>query len=122
MKLRKKTAILSVAALLAACHHPAVTETSEPVVDWPPGGGAKSGMLRQPVAEPRESVEAAPIKPSVVERTTVILEENICYRDFAALFGTTPETLNELNGLNLDPDTVLAKGSELYVPRQQALL
>ena len=31
---------------------------------------------------------------------------------------TTASRLDELNGLELDPSTVLAQGSELYIPAQ----
>jgi ribosomal protein L7/L12 len=36
----------------------------------------------------------------------------------AAAHGTSTAKLNALNGLNLNSSTVLAKGSELYVPAQ----
>jgi len=38
------------------------------------------------------------------------------YGDFASQNGTDTERLNALNGLDLINTTVLAKGSELYVP------
>ena len=40
------------------------------------------------------------------------------YGDFAATHGTDTSRLNDLNGLDLTQTTVLAKGSELYVPAQ----
>jgi hypothetical protein len=40
------------------------------------------------------------------------------YGDFAAKHGTDADRLNALNGLDLTNATVLAKGSELYVPAQ----
>ena len=40
------------------------------------------------------------------------------YGEFAAKHGTDIERLNSLNGLDLNTTTVLAKGSELYVPAQ----
>ena len=40
------------------------------------------------------------------------------YGEFAAKHGTDAERLNALNGLDLTTATVLAKGSELYVPAQ----
>jgi hypothetical protein len=40
------------------------------------------------------------------------------YGEFAAKHGTQIERLNELNGLDLNQNTVLAKGSELYVSAQ----
>ena len=40
------------------------------------------------------------------------------YGEFASKHGTDVERLNALNGLDLTTATVLAKGSELYVPAQ----
>ena len=40
------------------------------------------------------------------------------YGEFASKHGTDTERLNALNGLDLTHATVLAKGSELYVPAQ----
>ena len=42
-----------------------------------------------------------------------------CFSDrLAATHGTDTSRLNDLNGLDLTQATVLAKGSELYVPAQ----
>jgi len=49
---------------------------------------------------------------------TIMVDGEMSYGAFAAKHGTTPERLNQLNGLDLDARTVLAKGSELYVPAQ----
>lgn len=60
----------------------------------------------------------APIeKPRASERP-IRIEKEITYGQFAAKHGTTPRRLDELNGLELDPSTVLAQGSELYIPAQ----
>ena len=40
------------------------------------------------------------------------------YGQFATQHGTDAERLNALNGLDLTTATILAKGSELYVPAQ----
>jgi hypothetical protein len=40
------------------------------------------------------------------------------FGEFAAQHGTDIDRLNELNGLDLSSATVLAQGSELYVPGQ----
>ena len=47
---------------------------------------------------------------------TVAIEETTPLTSFAAAHGTSIARLNALNGLNLNSSTVLAKGSELYVP------
>lgn len=49
---------------------------------------------------------------------SIIIQNETTYGDFAGKHGTTTERLNELNGLSLGRSTVLAKGSELYVPAQ----
>ena len=48
----------------------------------------------------------------------VTIEGEMTYGEFATKHGTNPERLNALNGLDLTNATVLAKGSELYVPAQ----
>jgi LysM repeat protein len=50
---------------------------------------------------------------------SVTIDKEISYGEFAAKYGTDIERLNELNGLTLSSATVLAKGSELYVPVSQ---
>jgi hypothetical protein len=47
-----------------------------------------------------------------------MVEAEMTYAEFAAKHGTDIARLNELNGLDLVSSTVLAKGSELYVPGQ----
>lgn len=60
----------------------------------------------------------APVgKPRASDRP-VRIEKEITYGEFAAKHGTTTRRLDELNGLELDPSTVLAQGSELYIPAQ----
>jgi LysM repeat protein len=49
---------------------------------------------------------------------TVTIDAEITYGDFASKYGTDIERLNALNGLDLINTTVLAKGSELYIPAQ----
>ncbi len=49
---------------------------------------------------------------------SVKIEGPITYGEFAAKHGTNTERLNDLNGLDLTHATLLAKGSELYIPAQ----
>lgn len=56
-------------------------------------------------------------KPRAHDRP-VRIEKEITYGQFAAANDTTTRRLDELNGLELDPSTVLAQGSELYIPAQ----
>ena len=59
-----------------------------------------------------------PKKPAGNKVRTLTVEEETTFEQFAAKHGTTTDRLNELNGLDLAAETVLAKGSELYVPGQ----
>ena len=56
--------------------------------------------------------------PSDGQIRTVMVDAEMTYAEFAAKHGTDIARLNELNGLDLASSTVLAKGSELYVPGQ----
>jgi LysM repeat protein len=49
---------------------------------------------------------------------SVFVTEETSFGAFAKVHDTTTEKLNALNGLDLNPATVLAKGSELYIPAQ----
>jgi LysM repeat protein len=49
---------------------------------------------------------------------SVLVTEEIDFGTFAAAHGTTTEKLNALNGHRLKSSTVLAEGSEFYVPAQ----
>ena len=57
-----------------------------------------------PVTQPRASDK--PVK----------ITKEISYSDFAQAHNTTTTRLDEINGLRLDPTTILAQGSELYIP------
>ena len=48
----------------------------------------------------------------------VTIKGEMTYGEFAASHGTDTGRLNDLNGLDLTNATVLAKGSELYIPAQ----
>jgi hypothetical protein len=62
----------------------------------------------------KETASAAPEK----KFRPVTIDGEMTYGEFAAKHGTDAERLNALNGLDLTTATVLAKGSELYVPAQ----
>ncbi len=47
-----------------------------------------------------------------------MIEGEMTYGEFATKHGTDAARLNALNGLDLTTATILAKGSELYVPAQ----
>lgn len=60
----------------------------------------------------------APIEKPRASDKPVRIDKEITYGDFALKHGTNTKRLDELNGLELDPRTVLATGSELYIPAQ----
>lgn len=49
---------------------------------------------------------------------SITIENEMTFGEFAKQYGTDADRLNSLNGLDLTTATVLAKGSELYVPGQ----
>ena len=65
------------------------------------------------------SAEPAP-SPSTAEPKIqpVMINGEMTYGEFASQHGTDIDRLNDLNGLDLTSATVLARGSELYVPAQ----
>ena len=68
-----------------------------------------------PAAPSSPAPGTAPAKTAV---HSVTIDGEMTYGEFAAKHGTQIERLNELNGLDLNQNTVLAKGSELYVSAQ----
>jgi LysM repeat protein len=85
---------------------PAVAKAPAPSLAAPPA----TPILNKPAPAPVE-------KPRALDRPLRI-DKEITYGEFASKHGTTTRRLDELNGLELDPSTVLAQGSELYIPAQ----
>ena len=48
---------------------------------------------------------------------TITVHQQMTYGQFASKYGASTTQLNALNGLSLNKSTMLAKGSELYVPK-----
>ncbi len=101
------------------------TPAPAPVPAPPAAETAVAPVASLPAPEPQQgagpSPEAAaevPAKAPGNDRKVrpIVIEEEMTYGDFATKHGTDAERLNALNGLDLTPSTVLAKGSELYVP------
>jgi LysM repeat protein len=82
-----------------------------PAVEKDPAAGATGESTDLPAEESAPSEAEAKI-------ITVMVKEEVTYGEFAAKHGTDIARLNDLNGLDLTSATVLAKGSELYVPSQ----
>lgn len=87
-----------------------------------------SNPAPQPAAQAKAERPAEPAAKATAAATTgggakpvirsIIIQDETNYGAFASSHGTTADRLNELNGLSLSTSTVLAKGSELYIPAQ----
>lgn len=96
----------------AASAPPAPTPPSvPPPTSPPPAENAEAAVAQDPPQE-EDAVK------SEGQPRTVMVDAEMTYGEFAAKYGTDIARLNELNGLDLAESTVLAKGSELYVPGQ----
>ncbi len=102
--------IASKAPALEKPHTPAPTapEAKTAAAPAPPVVAKSEPAAPQPAPSPSPEKKVHPIT----------IEGEMTYEEFAAKHGTNPERLNALNGLDLSNATVLAKGSELYVPAQ----
>ena len=74
-------------------------------------------MAETAAKNPSQEQTPSPTNPEKKIRS-VTIEGEMTYGEFAATHGTDTARLNDLNGLDLTHATVLAKGSELYVPAQ----
>lgn len=68
--------------------------------------------------KPDETSAAPAPQPPEEKVRTVMVDAEMTFGEFANQHGSDIKRLNELNGLDLTGTTVLAKGSELYVPAQ----
>lgn len=88
----------------------------------PPAASPASAVKETPPASESAATEPTATEPAPAESEgkirTVMVDAEMTYGEFAAKHGTDIARLNDLNGLDLTGATVLAKGSELYVPAQ----
>lgn len=112
-------------------------QIKDPVRKPAPARPAPAAEKSQPVAlkQSEEKPKAAPPKvtskketpvppsPSILDdpepapvASTVILDEEVTFEEFAKNHGTSTEILNKLNGWSLPKATLLARGSEIHVP------
>lgn len=104
----KTAAVSTKAADFKPVSKPAEAAPSKPA----PMAEAKTESSSAPAAPASQAVSDAPrIRSIAIDKETE-------FAAFAAAHGTSTAKLNALNGLNLNSGTVLAKGSELYVPAQ----
>ena len=117
----------SAAAAKSTAPKPA-TETAS--VSKPSASAAKPAAEPARKSSPKSDTAASPAAPAgnvpapaapaqlKTAVHSVTIDGEMTYGEFAAKHGTKIEQLNSLNGLDLNPNTVLAKGSELYVAAQ----
>lgn len=97
-------------AALATPSSVAVSEPKKlPTAAPAPPVNSATAPISTPAAAPAAS---KPYRP-------VTIDGEMTYGEFATKHGTDAARLNALNGLDLNNTTVLAKGSELYVPSAQ---
>ncbi|MBT8037491.1 MAG: LysM peptidoglycan-binding domain-containing protein [Verrucomicrobiae bacterium] len=99
-----------------------------------PNGVAKkvadSAKQRMPAARSKKVVRSAPVNRAPASHSNISTEKSLdsairtitvykqmTYGQFASKHGVSTTQLNALNGLSLSKNTMLAKGSELYVPQ-----
>ena len=90
-------------------------ESAQPTLSEPGVGADIAGISGKHADGPVDSVKTQPAEEKI---RTIVVDAEITFGAFAAKYGSDIERLNELNGLDLAGATVLAKGSELYVPLQ----
>jgi LysM repeat protein len=125
------TSLISAPAAQAKAPAPVIEETpppaSVPVAPAAESTEVKPTPAAPPVvhsAPPETETTPVPATAAATATTTdkkfrpITIDGEMTYGEFAAKHGTDAERLNALNGLDLTTATVLAKGSELYVPAQ----
>lgn len=91
--------------------------------DSKPASQPEQAAPSKPTASVAEITAEAPAQASqptsdAPRIRSISIDKETDFAAFAAAHGTSTVKLNALNGLNLNSSTVLAKGSELYVPAQ----
>lgn len=74
---------------------------------------AQKNSMKAPVSSKSSSTKTPTSKREI---RTITVYQKMTYGAFASKHGASTSELNSLNGLNLSKSTMLAKGSELYVP------
>ena len=100
---------------------PAETAASVPAPKSTPVANQAATPAPAAAPSPAEVPDSpAPVSQELAKGAvkSVIIDGEMTYGEFAAKHGTQIDRLNELNGLDLLQNTVLAKGSELYVNAQ----
>lgn len=114
VRLRGGAAAGSVARTTSA---PASKPAPTPVANQAPPAQSSPPQASSPAKAPDSPAPVSP-QPAKNSVRSVVIDSEMTYGEFAAKHGTQIERLNELNGLDLQQNTVLAKGSEFYVTVQ----
>lgn len=96
---------------------PEKSEAPKPKAEVQPAPEAPPAVEKAPAPTPSATTNP-PTGDAKTTVRSVIIQDETTYGEFALAHGTSSEKLNELNGLSLSNGTVLAKGSELYIPAQ----
>ena len=83
-----------------------IPESPRPPVSVTPVPGPDDAL--SPATAPQAS-------PTIDYSKPIKITEKMTFEEFARKHNTTTDRINELNNLNLDPSSSLAKGSEFYV-------
>lgn len=110
----------------------ATTQSSSAVAKKAPVVAKKSTPASKPApvvkkeAPKKEVAKATPQQTQQVQHSpkqtkvrTVSVTRQMTFGEFASAYGATVEQINVMNGLKLTKGTVLAQGSELYIPGNQ---
>lgn len=92
------------------------TEAPAPKASAPAETTSAASPTTSPIAGTAKETPAPTAEKKI---RPVTIDGEMTYGEFATKHGTDADRLNALNGLDLTTATVLAKGSELYVPVQQ---
>jgi LysM repeat protein len=117
-----KSTTTTISAPATPSKAPAETSAAPTAKDSEPKATALA-QSAPPETKAAKAPSPAPVVEELPAETThekkfrsITIDDQTTYGEFATKYGTDAERLNALNGLDLTTATVLAKGSELYVP------
>jgi len=92
------------------------TTPPKPAAENPEPKPKEETPAASPAASETKEPSGNPAPLAEEKVRTVVVDGEMTFGEFAAQHGADVQRLNQLNGLDLTSATVLAKGSELYVP------
>lgn len=103
--------------LTSSTNNKTATTPTKAVAETCPVPDKKKAIVKKPA--PSQKTEQVAHAPKQAKVRTVSVTRQMTFGDFASTHGSTVEQINEMNGLKLTKSTVLAQGSELYIPNIQ---